>query len=100
MASGFAAEHRRLWRSKKHEVFGCPRGWLRSQQSGDTRRECDVWHGRYAHLRSSEPFHPEADRSELIVCWFGNNLPESVRSCIASQLTTLDWDNHAKDGYF
>ena len=54
----------------------------------------------YAYLRSSEPLHPEADCSGLIVCWFGNNLPESVRSCIASQLETLDWDRHAKDAYF
>jgi hypothetical protein len=54
----------------------------------------------YAHLHSSEPLHPEADFSELIICWFDNNLPESVRSCVASQLTTLDWDGHAKDAYF
>ncbi len=42
----------------------------------------------YAHLRSPEPLHPEADYSELIVCWFGNNLPESVRSCVAPQHPT------------
>jgi hypothetical protein len=54
----------------------------------------------YAHFHSSEPLHPEADYSVLIVCWFGKNLPESVRSCVASQLTTLDWDSHAEDAYF
>jgi hypothetical protein len=53
----------------------------------------------YAWLNSS-PLHPEADCSILIVCWFDNNLPESVRSCVASQLATLDWDSHAKDAYF
>jgi len=29
-SSGFEAEHRRLCRSEKREVFDCPRGWLRS----------------------------------------------------------------------
>ena len=53
----------------------------------------------YAFL-CSEPLHPEADCSELVVCWFGNSLPESVRSCIALQLETLDWDKYAKDAYF
>jgi hypothetical protein len=54
----------------------------------------------YTHVHSPEHLNPEADCSELIICWFHNNLPESVRSCVASQLTTLDWDSHAKDAYF
>ena len=54
----------------------------------------------YASLDSSQPRHPEADYFNLVVCWFGNNLPENVRSCIAAQLETLDWDKHAKDAYF
>jgi hypothetical protein len=46
MSSGFAAQHCRLCRSEKHEVFGCPRGWLRCQQSADAWRECNVEHSR------------------------------------------------------
>jgi len=46
MSSGFGAEHRRLCRSEKHEVFGCPRGWVRSRQSADSGRQCDVEHER------------------------------------------------------
>ncbi len=44
MSSGFAAEHRRLCRSEKHEVFGCLRKWLRSRQSADSERKCGVEH--------------------------------------------------------
>jgi hypothetical protein len=46
MSSGFAAEHRRLCRSEKLAVFGCPHGWLRTRQSADSRRECDMRTGR------------------------------------------------------
>ena len=42
MSSGFVAEHRRLCRSEKHEVFGCPHRWLWCRQSGDSVRQCGV----------------------------------------------------------
>jgi hypothetical protein len=46
MSSGFAAGHRRLCRSEKHEVFGCPHVWLRSRRLADSERQCDVAHER------------------------------------------------------
>jgi hypothetical protein len=42
MSSGFAAKHRRLFRSEKHEVVGWPGGWLRSQRPTDAGREYQV----------------------------------------------------------
>ncbi len=78
------------------QIFGCDRPmFVHKPPSGSL-----PFYTFYAYLHSSEPLHPEADCSELVVCWFGNKLPESVRSCIATQLKTLDWDKHAKDAYF
>jgi len=54
----------------------------------------------FADLQSCEPVLPGADCSHLVVCWFGGSLPESVRSVVASQLETLDWDRYAKDGQY
>jgi hypothetical protein len=52
----------------------------------------------FASLVSNEPVHPGADFSRLVLCWFGDSLPESVRGSVASQLETLEWDRYAKDG--
>jgi len=48
----------------------------------------------FAELHSYEPIQPGADCSALVVCWFGDRLPESVRSSVNSQLETLDWDRY------
>jgi hypothetical protein len=54
----------------------------------------------FADLYSYEPIQPGFECSRLVVCWFGDNLPESVRSAVASQLETLDWNIYAKDGRY
>lgn len=54
----------------------------------------------FASLHSYEPIQPNADCSHLVICWFGDSLPESVRSAVASQLEALEWDSYAKDGWF
>lgn len=54
----------------------------------------------FADLHSYEPVQPGADCSHLVVCWFGDSLPESVRGVVASQLETLDWNKYAKDGQY
>lgn len=77
-------------------IFGGDRAlWVRKPPPGPL-----MYYTFYAYLQSSAPLHPEADCSELVVCWFGNNLPDNTQSCIATQLETLDWDSHARDAYF
>ncbi len=54
----------------------------------------------FADLHSLEPIHAGADGSDLVVCWFGHSLPESIRSVVASELEGVDWDSYAKDVYY
>jgi hypothetical protein len=54
----------------------------------------------FADLHCYEPVHAGADCSHLVVCWFGESLPESIRGAVASQLETLNWERYAKDGHY
>lgn len=51
----------------------------------------------FADLQSYQSVQPGADCSCLVICWFGDSLPENVQNVVASQLETLDWDKYAKD---
>ena len=51
----------------------------------------------FAELVSHQPLSPGADCSRLVVCWFGNMLPQSIRAAIDSELQSLEWEKHASD---
>jgi hypothetical protein len=54
----------------------------------------------FADLHCYQPVQPGADCSHLVICWFADSLPDSIRSAVAAQLEALDWEKYAKDGTY
>jgi hypothetical protein len=53
-----------------------------------------------AELHSFQPINPGADCSGLIVCWFGDRVPDNLDEAVAEALRDVAWEEHAADGWY
>jgi hypothetical protein len=52
-----------------------------------------------ACLHSHEPVGAGADFSDLVMCWFADDLGGNIPDIVMSRLQLVKWEQHAEDGY-
>jgi hypothetical protein len=54
----------------------------------------------FCELESSSPVSPDGDCSSLVVVWFAHDMNQPIPEFIASRIGSIDWEAHAKDGWY